>query len=93
MTKTTDVVKRGRKKTEPFEYQKLNTSIVAVCRSLKIPEGEVEIIANDTCNGVLKWLENRAEVTSQDLRINATKHLQKRCPEAAYLYEQYHLII
>jgi transcriptional regulator NrdR family protein len=90
-----DIVKRqGRKQSrEKFQRQKLYYSILAVCLSVKTPEGEAESIANYVCREVDEWLADKSEITSQDLRTISSKHLRKHHPEAAYLYEQYHITI
>ena len=91
---STDVVKRGGKRQpEKFQRGKLHASIVATCLSVRAPEGQAETVANAVCDAVVDWLENHPEVTSQDIRIIATKHLQIHHPEAAYLYEQNRITI
>ncbi len=87
-----DVVKHGGKRpTESFSPAKLHTSVIAVCLSVHVPEGEAEDIAKAILSEVTKWLEKRPEVTSNDIRSVAARTLKKYHPEAAYLYEQ-HLI-
>lgn len=89
-----DIVKRGnRRKTEQFTHSKLHASLVAACLSVNTPDGQAESIAALVCDAVIKWLEFRPEVTSQDIRRIATKHLNQYHPEAAYLYEHHRIII
>lgn len=89
-----DIIKHGKKhRSEQFAREKLFASLVATCISVNTPVGQAEALANAVCDAVIEWLESRPEVTSHDIRINATKHLKKFHPEAAYLYEQHKIII
>lgn len=88
--KAIDIVKRSPKrtrKTESFDRAKLHHSLRAACLSVKSPEGEASQAADRVCDAVLIWLEERPEVTSQDVRRVAAKHLSKHNPDAAYIYE------
>jgi len=60
---------------------------------VRTPDGQAEAIADAVCDSVLAWLKTRPEVTSNDIRIIATKHLKNHHPEAAYLYEQHRITI
>lgn len=94
MSLAVDIIKRDNKKySEPFSRNKLHSSIVATCISINTPEGQAENIAHSVCDAVANWLSNKTEVTSGDIRIIATKHLEKQHPEAAYIYEHHKLII
>lgn len=89
-----DVVKQqGRRPTEPFARHKLHYSIKAACLSVRSPDGVAEETARHVCDAVIVWLEPRPEVTSDDIRRRAAKHLRSYHPEAAYLYEQHKNII
>ena len=94
MNLAVDIIKRGGKRqTERFLREKLHASIVAACLSVGAPEGQAESTANAVCEGVIAWLQQRPEVTSNDIRIVATRHLKTYHPEAAYLYEQHRITI
>lgn len=89
-----DIVKHNRLKGhEQFSRDKLHASIVAACLSVRTPVGQAESIAHAVSNSVVDWLENKPEVTSQDLREVASKHLESHHPEAAYIYRQYRITI
>lgn len=89
MTLAVDIVKHGGKRpSEAFSRDKLHASIVAACLSVRTPEGQAETTARVVCDAVIVWLDGRPEVTSNDIRIAAARHLKKHQPEAAYLYEQ-----
>ena len=88
------VVKRdGKRASEEFQRAKLHASISAACRSVRSPEGLAESTANSVCDAVVKWLESKPEVTSNDLRRKAGETLAAYHPEAAYLYKQHRLVI
>lgn len=94
MNKSIDIIKySSQNQAEQFVRQRLHNSIVAACLSVRVPEGQAETTAHAVCDGVIVWLRQRPEVTSQDIRTVATRHLKSYHPEAAYLYEQHYLII
>ena len=70
------------------EYKKLKQSIVATCRSLKVPDGQAEEIAALVVKGVSEWCHDKAEITSNDIRRIGATILAKYHIEAAYLYKQ-----
>lgn len=89
-----DIIKHGNsRQSERFERQKLHDSIVAACLAVRSPQGQAELIARNVSEAVIEWLQQRPEVTSQDIRTVTTKHLKNYHPDAAYLYEQHHMII
>lgn len=88
------VVKRkGQRPSEAFTPEKLHASIVAACLSVRSPEGEAETIAHSVCSHIEQWLEEKPEVTSDDLRRKASEALASLHPEAAYLYKHHQLVI
>lgn len=88
------IIKKGKKTiTEFFDREKLYNSIVFSCLSVRVPDGQAEAIASTVCSEVIIWLKNHPEVTSQDIRIITAKNFKRHHPEAAYLYEQQHIII
>lgn len=94
MNQSIVIIKKGKKTiTEFFDKQKLFNSITFACLSVRVPEGQADIIAESVCKDVEIWLKNHPEVTSQDIRVVTAKNFKKYHPEAAYLYEQQHIII
>lgn len=90
----TDVVKRnGRREGEAYNRQKLHSSITAACLSVRTPEGHAESIAGIACDGIERWLEDKFEVTSTDIRRKAAELLEPYHPEAAYLYKNHSSIM
>jgi transcriptional regulator NrdR family protein len=94
MALAVDVIKRGgQRQSERFMREKLHNSIVATCLSVRVPIGQAEEIAHSVCEAVVAWLQQHPEVTTQDIRVVAAKHLSIQHPEAAYLYEQNRITI
>ncbi|MEI7689749.1 MAG: ATP cone domain-containing protein [Candidatus Saccharibacteria bacterium] len=92
MSLAVDIIKNNGS-SERFDRDKLHKSIVSVCISVRAPHGQAEATAHSVCDAVIDWLASRPEVTSADIRTIAGKHLKRYHPEAAYLYEQHHIII
>jgi transcriptional regulator NrdR family protein len=87
------VVKRMPGHSEPYDERKLYASVYAACLSLRTPAGEAELTASKVCKDIEPWLENKAEVTSIDLRHRAADHLKVYNPDAAYMYVRHRTMI
>ena len=83
----------GRRTAETFTPEKLAKSIVAACTSAGAHTGQAETISQKVVEEVQQWLEDKPEVTSDDLRRVAAKHLSRYHPDAGYLYEQHRMTI
>jgi len=79
--------------SEPYDERKLYASIYAACLALRTPAGEAELTANKVCQDIKPWLETKPEVTSTDIRHQASEHLKLYNPDAAYMYARHHTII
>lgn len=79
----------GLHQSELFDPLKLHGSLMAACLSVRSLEGEAHMIAQRIVEKVIDWLENKTEVTSDDVRRVAAGNLQTYQPEAAYIYETY----
>ncbi|MFZ1250163.1 MAG: hypothetical protein WAR37_01820 [Candidatus Microsaccharimonas sp.] len=91
----TYVVKNTPHKRHPevFTREKLHKSLVSACLSAGSQAGHSDTIASRVVEDVLVWLEDRPEVTSNDLRRVAAKHLKTYHPDASYLYEHHRATI
>jgi transcriptional regulator NrdR family protein len=78
--------------TEPFEGRKLYASIYAACQSVREPVGSAELIAERVLKDVTTWLEDKKEVTSNDIREIASIHLKGYNPDAGYMYRHHRII-
>lgn len=76
-----------------FSRDLLHGSILDACYAVETLEGEAELIAHHVCEKVEQWLEQRAHVTSDDIRRIAGQHLEVLHPAAGYLYINHHTIV
>lgn len=88
-TKSYVVKSHGRRELQEFSRDKLHHSIVAACLSVRASIGQAEFTAKIVTDAVLAWLEDKPEVTSQDIRRIAGSKLQTYNPDAAYLYKNH----
>ncbi len=84
---------QGKFISERFDPLKLHRSVAAACLAVRAYEGEANLAAQHTCEKVLRWLGNKTEVTTSDIRRIASDTLRVYHPEAAYVYQQYRLMI
>lgn len=88
-----DVIKcKGKRAREEFQPLKLRQSIIAVCISVKAPEGEAEKIAQRVTDAVTLWSSKKPAITSADIRRQAAKHLEKLHANAAHFYKHHRQI-
>ena len=78
--------------TEAYDERKLDAAIFSACQSVREPSGSAEIIADKVVKDVNGWIEKKHEVTSNDIRANAAKHLKAYHPDAAYMYLHHRII-
>lgn len=76
-----------------YDRARLRASVISVCLSVRTPELQAENIADSVCMDTENWLKNKNEITTKDIIIISAKYLKKYHTEAAYLYEQRHIII
>jgi transcriptional regulator NrdR family protein len=74
---------------EPYDEQKLTRSIYTSCLAVRTPAGEAEITAKRVASEVDAWIQKKPEVTSHDIRVQASDRLHKYNPHAAYLYKHH----
>lgn len=87
------IIKRGNRPNEEFSPEKLHQSIAAACLSVRTPVGQADEIAKAVTLKVMKWCEIRPEITSSDIRRQASKALQPLHTDAAYVYKQQKTIV
>ena len=93
MSTTVTVIKHARRGTEPFNRSKLHDSVYAACLSVQSVDGLASDTAERVCSILTDWLENKPEVTSNDIRRQVTKALEPLHPDAAYLYKHHKQMI
>ncbi|MBI3494867.1 hypothetical protein HY004_02710 [Candidatus Saccharibacteria bacterium] len=79
----------GLHESEIFDPLKLHGSLMAACLAVRSLEGEAHMTAQKITERVIDWLDNKTEVTTDDVRRIAANSLQTYQPEAAYMYETY----
>ena len=93
MTAPTIIVKRARDHSETYDERKLYASIYASCLAVCTPVGSAEITADKVCQDIRGWLAKKPEVTSSDIRRQASKHLDVYHPDAAYMYQHHRMML
>lgn len=84
------IIKHGRTKhAEPFDADKLLASVYAACLSVRLPEGVASDTAKTVTIEVARWLRDKIEVTSDDIRRTAARSLENISKEASYIYQNY----
>lgn len=78
--------------TEAYDERKLYASIFSAAQSVREPSGSAELIAEKVVKDIGLWLEKKHEVTSNDIRANAAKHLARYQPDAAYIYLHHRVV-
>ncbi len=79
--------------SQKFEPLKLHQSVLAACYAVRSLEGEAHLTAQHVCERVIRWINTKTEVTSNDIRRVTSAFLRVYHPEAAYVYENYKEII
>jgi transcriptional regulator NrdR family protein len=87
------VIKYSGEKDGEFSRQKLVESILINARSIKVPAGQAEEIANSVADDVERWLSSRSEVTTSDIHRIASGSLKKLHKDLAYLYNNSYKMI
>lgn len=85
------IVKRAGH-SEAYDVRKLYASVYAACLSVREHPGSAELIAEEVSKEVAKWLERKHEVTSNDIRRQAAKHLTAINPDAGHIYVHHRVI-
>lgn len=90
----TYIIKRGGKRTaELFNDDKLLKSVASTCIGARATPGQAETIARQVLVDVKRWLKDRPEVTSKDIRRIASASLEHYHGDAGYLYKQQEKIL
>ena len=73
--------------SEAFDEAKLRRSLAEACYSVGVSEGATDDFVSHVITALKKWLDNKTEVTDNDIRRKASETLETLCPEAGYLYK------
>jgi transcriptional regulator NrdR family protein len=85
------IVKRAGH-TELYDNRKLYASIYAAALAVREPAGSAELIAKEVVDRVEEWLGSKHEVTSNDIRVQAAKHLKAINEHAAFQYKHHRIV-
>ncbi len=85
------IVKRSGR-TEAFDERKLYASIYAACLGVREPVGAAELIAERVCADISEWIQPKSEVSSDDIRVHATKSVKQLNEHAAILYAHHRIM-
>lgn len=85
------IVKRGGH-SEAYDVRKLYASIYSACLSVREHPGSAELIAEEVVREVEAWLHHKHEVTANDIRLQAAKHLKAINPDAGHIYVTHRVI-
>lgn len=79
--------------TETFSKQKFINSVQTSCAAVGCTTGEADLFAEQVYKQIIKWIANKPEFTSSDLRLQTYQILTIYNPEAAFFYRTYKQII
>ncbi len=85
------IVKRAGH-SEDYDSRKVYASIYAACLSVHEPTGSAEVISSEVVNLLEQWLARKHQVTANDIRRQAAKHLEVINPDAGYQYLHHRVI-
>jgi transcriptional regulator NrdR family protein len=85
------IVKRAGH-NELYDERKLYASVFSACQAVREPMGSAELIADKVVKDVNEWLDKKHEVTSNDIRAQAAKHLHAYHADAAYIYRHHRVV-
>ncbi len=82
------VVKR-KDHTEEFDEKKVYGSVYAACASAHYNEMQCEGIAEEITKNIKKFVKNKKEIPSTEIRKKIESELKKKDEELAFFYEQH----
>lgn len=82
----THIVKRKGHKQE-FDERKIYASVYAACLSTGIKKEEAEATANLVTREINKWIDEKEEITSDQIFKKATEELQHLNKDASFMYK------
>lgn len=85
------IVKR-KGHTEPYDDRKVYASVYSSCRSVHEPAGSAELIADQVSKKLAEWIKKKSEVTSNDIRRQASTELHTLNPNASYILLHHRII-
>ncbi len=82
-------MKRQSRQNKPqvFSEEDVKVDILNTAKSINMPPGTAESIAEKTTKEVAKWVIGRKIITDDDLNMRIAKELQKYSRDLAYVYQ------
>ena len=72
---------------EVFDQKKIYASVYASCLAGQFPKTKCEAMAEVVTNQIKKWVDNREEISSEEIFKQVVKFLKKEDKGIAFLYE------
>lgn len=91
MSHVSHIVKR-QGHTEPYDEKKVYASVFAACLSVREPVGSSELVADKVMNDVNSWIARKHEVTANDIRRQASKHLNAYNQDAGHMLLHHRIV-
>jgi hypothetical protein len=78
-----------------YEYSRdgIKQSVLRNARSIKVPQGWAEQIAERVACAIDKWIADKELVTEDDIRLEMIKELEPLNPDLAFAYQNHDKII
>ncbi|MEX2012333.1 MAG: ATP cone domain-containing protein [Patescibacteria group bacterium] len=82
------IVKRAGH-NQPYEGKKIYASAYAACIAVRAQTTDAELIANEVCKDLDKWVADKGSVSSGQIAEQVAKSLKLYNSDAAYLYRHH----
>lgn len=83
----------AKKITYEYSSDGIRQSILRHAKSLRLPEGWGEQVADRVTRATDEWIDDKDLVTEEDLRIFICKQLEQISPDIAFAYHNHDKII
>lgn len=83
----------AKKITYEYSSDGIRQSILRNAKSLRLPDGWAEQVADRVTKATDEWIDDKDLVTEEDLRIFICKQLEEISPDIAFAYHNHDKII
>lgn len=87
------MAKTKRKNCYEYSRDGIKQHILRNARSIKLPQGWAEQIAERVAKSIDDWIADKELVTEDDIRIEIAKELEPLSPDLAFAYRNHDKII
>lgn len=74
---------------EEFEIDKLKRSLELSFNIVNSPDGQKKIYINRILKNFIKWLKDKQEITSADIKRIIIIYMEEIHPDVAYIYKNF----